>query len=136
MKKILFLLCACLAACSAPLTYTPAPQTPLALDESARASGQLAAYDLYFTLISHYQDGKARVLILTEPALKLADLTVSAGQTEIHYRAPQIPTRLIRAWENLLKTHFLTPCPPRHITQAAVPLKGNFELEITGGICP
>ena len=136
MKKIIFLASLLLSACNPSLVRTPAPQTPVDLQTSARASGVWQPYELYFTLLSHYQNGQARVWVLAEPAIKLADMTVSAEQIEVHDQAPRVPTRLITAWAQLVRAHFLTPCPARHITYKINQPASTFELEVTGGVCP
>lgn len=135
MKKYVLLLGVFLAGCHAAWVYTPAPAEPIALQEAVRASGVLHPKELYFTLISHYKGDKARVVILTEPALKLADFTVSPEQIYVHYKEAHVPDGLVRAWGKLAQAQFLTPCPARQITQPAQALNGSFELEVTGGVC-
>lgn len=136
MKKQLVSLCIFLAGCSTPFVYKPAPEEPLIMQASARASGVLTPQALYFTLLSQYQpDHRARVVILAEPALKLADFTVTKEQIEVHDKQARVPVRLIRAWGDLVQKQFLTPCPPRKITHPARGVSGTFELEVTGGIC-
>lgn len=107
------------------------------MQTASMASGVLEPQKFYFTLISQYepQPQQARVIILAEPALKLADLTVSNEQIQVHYRAPKIPGRLIRAWGQLVQEQFLTSCPARKITQKTALLQGTFEMEVTGGVC-
>lgn len=135
MKKYLLGLSVLFVGCAHSLVYQPAPTQPISMQEAAIASGVLHPKDLYFTLISHCRGDKARVVILTEPALKLADLTVSQEQIYVHYKETQVPVSLVRAWGKLVQTQFLTPCPSRQITQTAEGINGTFELEVTGGIC-
>lgn len=135
MKKYLLGLCICLAGCSSPLVYQPAPAETLAMQEAVRAGGVLLPKGLYFTLISQYRGKEARVVILTEPALKLADLTVSQEQIYVHYKEAHVPAGLIRAWGKLVQAQFLTSCPSGKITQPADGINGTFELEVTGGVC-
>lgn len=136
MKKYLLWVCFGLVGCQASFLYRPAPSEPIVMQEAVRASGVLQPQGLYFTLISHYQDKQARVIILAEPAAKLADLTVSEGQIYVHYKASQVPSRLIYAWGKLVQEQFLTGCPARQIAQAAEGIGGSFELEVIGGVCP
>ena len=135
MKQYVLSLSILLAGCSAPLVYQPAPREPLEMQQAVQARGVLYPKELYFSLISHYQNGKARVVILAEPALRLADLTVSAQQIYVHYKEPRVPDRLIRAWGKLVQRQFLTACPSRQISQPAEQTGGTFELEVIGGIC-
>lgn len=135
MKKYLLSLCMCLAGCSTPWVYAPAPVEPISLQEAVRASGVLHPREFYFTLISHYQGDMARVIILAEPALKLADLTVSGEQIYVHHKEDHVPNRLIRAFGQLAQAQFLTKCPTRQITQPDPETGGTFELEVTGGVC-
>ncbi len=135
MKKYLLGLCVLLVGCSPSLIYKPAPVEPLTMQEALRASGVLHPKGLYFTLISHYQGDNARVVVLAEPALKLADLTVSKEQIYVHYKEAQVPAGLVRAWGKLVQAQFLTSCPSRQITQPAEEINGTFELEVTGGVC-
>lgn len=135
MKKYLLGLCGLLVGCSPALVYKSAPTEPLTMQEAVRAGGVLLPKGLYFTLISQYRGNEARVIILAEPALKLADLTVSQEQIYVHYKDAQVPVRLIRAWGKLVQAQFLTSCPSGQITQPAEGMNGTFELEVTGGVC-
>ncbi len=137
MKKVFWISLLALAGCSSHWVYTPAPATPISMQTASVASGVLAPRDFYFTLISQYEPAQqqTRAIILAEPALKLADLTVSGEQIQVHERAGQVPNKLIRAWGQLVREYFLTPCPKRTIVQQSANLKGTFELEVTGGIC-
>ena len=135
MRKYLLGLCIFLTGCSATLVHRPAPSDPIVMQEAARASGVLHTQELYFTLISYYRGDSARVVILTEPAIKLADLTVSQKQIYVHYKGAYLPVGLIRAWGKLAQAQFLTSCPSRHIVQPAEGVAGTFELEVTGGVC-
>ena len=136
MKKYIFLIGLLAAGCTASVVRTPAPQTPLPLQVSARAQGVWKPYDLYFSLISHYQTGEARVVVLAEPAIKLMDMTVSARQTQVHYQAPHVANTLVSVFAKLVREQFLTFCPARQITQEITRPKSTFELEVTGGVCP
>ena len=136
MKKGIVVSLIFLSGCVARWVYAPAPNEPVSLQTAAVASGVLKPRDFYFTLISQYQpSGQARVIVLTEPALKLADLTVSKEQLQVHYKAAQIPGQLIRAWGQLVREQFLTPCPARKISYKSSLAAGTFELDVTGGIC-
>lgn len=135
MKKIVGLFVVCLFGCRAHRVNTPAPTEPVSMQTASMASGVLLPQNFYFTLICQYQESqKARVIILTEPALKLADLTVSKKQLQVHYQAPKVPAKLIQNWGQLVQEQFLVPCPARKIVQKTT--TGRFELEVTGGICP
>lgn len=134
MKKIIGLLVIFLFGCRAHWVYTPAPAESISMQTASMASGVLLPQDFYFTLISQYQESeKARVVIFTEPALKLADLTVSKEQLQVHYQAPKITAKLIQAWGQLIRAQFLVPCPTRQMVQKTT--GGTFQLEVTGGIC-
>ena len=137
MKKVLWIFLITLWGCKTHWVYTQAPVKPISMQTAAVASAVLEPQDFYFTLISQYEQDKkqARVLILAEPALKLADLTVSKEQIQIHTKASEVPGKLIRAWGQLVREQFLTPCPARKIVQKSEDPKGRFELEVTGGIC-
>jgi len=135
MKKIVGLFVVCLFGCRAHWVHTPTPAEPISMQTASVASGSLQPQNFYFTLISQYQEsGQTRVLILAEPALKLADLTVSKKQLQVHYQAPKVPAKLIQNWGQLVQEQFLVPCPARKIVQKTT--TGRFELEVTGGICP
>jgi hypothetical protein len=137
MKKIVWIFLIALSGCRAHWVYVPSPTEPISMQTAAVASGVLEPQDFYFTLISQYEQDKkqARVVILAEPALKLADLTVSKEQIQMHEKAPKVPSKLIRAWGQLAQDQFLTPCPARKIVQKSAAFKGTFELEVTGGLC-
>lgn len=136
MQKLVGISLIFLFGCSAQWVYAPAPNEPIAMENASIAGGVLEPQNFYFTLISHYQPTqKARVVIMTEPAIKLADLTVSKQQIYVHARAPQVPGSLIRAWGQLVRERFLVPCPDRKIIQKAADLRGTFTMEVTGGIC-
>ena len=134
MKKLIGLFVVLVMGCRAHWVHTPTPAEPISMQTASVASGLLQPQNFYFTLISQYQEsGQARVLVLAEPALKLADLTVSKEQLQVHYQAPKVPSRLIQAWGQLVREQFLVPCPARQMTQKTT--VGTFELEVTGGIC-
>ena len=137
MKKILWICLIFLSGCRAHWVSAPAPAEPVSVQSSAMAVGVLEPQDFYFTLISQYEPAKrqVRVIVLAEPALKLADLTVSADQIQLHERAPKVPGKLIRAWGQLAREHFLTSCPARKIIHKSAVAGGTFQLEVTGGIC-
>ena len=135
MKKWLLVFSMALTGCATPLVYAPAPAEAVSMQTAAVASGVLEPQHFYFTLISQYKSGSARVLVLTDPAIKLADLTVSANQITVHDRAPQVSSNLILAWGKLVQEEFLTPCPARKIARQAAPIKGTFELDVKGGVC-
>lgn len=135
MKKRIGIFLILLVGCSTHWVSSPAPTEPISTRTAVRASGVLQPQDFYFTLISQYHAGQARVIVFTEPALKLADLTVSKKQVQLHYQAPKIPSKLIEAWVQLVREHFLVSCPARDIRYKTTTLKGQFELEVTGGIC-
>ena len=136
MKKYIFLLGLFVTGCTASLVRTPAPQAPIPLQEAARAQGVWQPHGLYFSLISHYQAGQARVVIFTEPAIKLIDMTVSAEKIEVHDQAPRVPNTLVDAFAKLVRAHFLTSCPARQVAHESKQPKSTFELEVTGGVCP
>ena len=136
MKKGLIGIGLCLLGCSTPWVYSPTPTQPIVMEQAAVANGVLAPQGFYFTLISQYQGTSARVVVLTDPALKLADMTVSASQIYVHEKAPRISQSLVTAWGELVQQSFLTSCPARQIRQEAKRVKGPFELAVTGGVCP
>lgn len=131
-----FLGAVCLAGCSAAVVYEPAQPQPILLAQSAVARGVLEPQGLAFTLVSQYQAGTARVLVLGEPLIKLADMTVSAEQIRVHYRAPRLPKALVRQWGELVQKHFLTPCPDAHMVQPLGRKDSYFEVQVKGGVCP
>ena len=135
MKKGLWVLVGLLAGCSSPWVYAPAPAEPVSAETAAVASGVLEPQQFYFTLISQYQQGSARVVVLTDPAVKLADMTISQGQMIVHYRAPKVPAKLIKEWGRLVRAYLLRPCPPRQIVEQTAALQGAFKLEVKGGVC-
>ena len=135
MKKWIWVFTVLLMGCRAHWVVSPAPKEPICMQEAAIANGVLIPLGLSFTLISQYQKEESRIIILTEPALKLADLTVSNGRIQLHEKAPHIPNRLIEAWGKLAQQQFLTPCPAREIKQPAEGISGRFELEVSGGVC-
>ena len=137
MKKIIGLSLIFLFGCGTHWVYAPVPAKTVSMQEASMASGVLQPQSFYFTLISQYDpnSAQARVIILTEPALKLADLTVSKDQIQVHERAAKSPNRLIRAWGELVRERFLISCPERKIIHQSGVARGTFELEVTGGIC-
>ena len=124
-----------LAGCAKSFVRTPAPAQPIAMEEAVVANGVLQPQDLSFTLISQYQAPQTRVIILTMPAIKLADMTVSAEKVQLHYRATHIPAVWVQRWAKLVQEYLLTTCPPREIKRTFSNPTQNFELEVTGGIC-
>jgi len=136
MKKGILVCLVFLLGCNASWVRTPAPAEPLSMQTAAIANGILTPQQVAFTLISQYQPtGQARVIVLTEPALKLADLTVSDKKIQVHYQAPKVPNKLISAWAELVRAQFLVACPARHMVHKTTALHGTFELDVTGGIC-
>ena len=131
-----FFAAVCLAGCSAAVVYVPAQPQPILLAQSAVARGVLEPQGLAFTLVSQYQNETARVLILGEPLIKLADMTVSAEQIRVHYRAPRLPKALVRQWGNLVQNHFLTLCPAAHMRQPLGRTDSYFDVQVKGGVCP
>ena len=135
MKRCLLGCLLLLMGCTKSFVNTPAPTHPIVMEEAVVANGMLQPQDLSFTLISQYHSSQARVIILTMPAIQLADMTISAEEVQLHHRAPHIPTTLINRWAKLVQKYFLTNCPPRKIKHSFSNPTQNFELEVTGGIC-
>ncbi len=137
MKKWGGLLSVLLVGCQAHWAVTPAPSQSIDLPQAVVANGVLHPQEFYFTLISQYQasPAQARVIILTDPALKLADMTVSHRQIQLHEKAPRIPNHLVKAWGKLVQQQFLTPCPARKVNRQAQGITGTFELDVSGGVC-
>ena len=136
MKKTLLLIGLIWAAgCHASLSYRAVPDEPLNMQTAVRAEGVLHPNEMYFTLLSSYGGEQARVIVLTDPAIKLADMTVSPSEIAVHYKEPHVPARLVQAWGKLAQDALLRPCPPRQIRAAAPAVNGIFELDVTGGVC-
>lgn len=135
MKKWIGILSILLMGCRANWVVRPTPAEPIHMQEAVVANGTLNPQGISFMLITQYWDDEARVIVLTEPALKLADLTVSSNQIQLHEKAPRVPNRLVYAWGKLAQQQFLTSCPAREIKQPAQGISGTFELEVTGGLC-
>lgn len=133
MKNIILFSFLFLTGCVGNLVYAPAPKEPVSIQEAAVASGILKAQGLSFTLISRYQDGTSRVLILAEPMFKLIDMEVSEEKIRIYYKARRLSKPQIMYWARLAQKYFMTPCPPRHIVAGG---KNGAELNVTGGVCP
>ncbi len=135
MRKLGIMLIIGCMGCSSALVRVPAPGQALNVQQASRAVGISKPSGFPFILISQYQQNHARVVILTEPALKLVDMTVSPTQLQVHEQAPHVPTQWIRQWGKLVQAHFLTDCPERRITYRVEGTPHTFELEVTGGIC-
>lgn len=135
MKRCLLGCLLLLTGCTKTFVTTPPPAQPLVMQEASVASGMLQPQDLSFTLISQYKAPQARVVVLTMPAIKLVDMTVSAEEVQLHYRAAHIPAIWVQRWAKLVQEYFLTTCPPRDIKHTFSNPTQNFELEVTGGIC-
>ncbi len=135
MRKWIGIVSILLVGCRAHWIVSPVPTEPIHMQSAAVANGVLSPQGMSFTLISDYHAGKTRVIILAEPALKLADLTVTGNQIQLHEKAQRIPNRLVYAWGKLAQQQFLVPCPARKIKQSADSISGIFELEVTGGVC-
>lgn len=135
MKHCLLGICLVLIGCTKPFVKTPVPEEPLVMEEAAVANGVLMPQDLSFTLVSQYKNSRARVVILMMPAVKVADMTVSANEIQLHEKARQIPGALVKRWGRLAQAYFLSPCPQRRIKHRFSAPTQIFELEVTGGIC-
>lgn len=136
MKKLTCMACFLLTGCGLPLVYAPAPSAPLTMQTAVMAKGVLRPQDISFTIISDYQQGRARAVVIGEPAFTWADMSVTEKEIIFHKKDVHVPNRF--AWElgQLVQAHFLTACPARTINRPAKKLRGNFELEVTGGVCP
>ena len=135
MKKLAILLAIGCVGCSATLVRVPAVGPGLDMQQAVRAVGVDNPSGFSFTLISQYQQDRARVVILAEPAFKLVDMTVYATQIQVHEQAPHIPTQWVHRWGKLVQAHFLAACPPRQITYREQGSSHTLEMEVTGGLC-
>ena len=135
MKTIFLFALIFLSACSCPFVKTAAPAAPLDTSSAVRASGTITQNNFDFTLIAAYQGDKVRALVLAEPALKLADMTVYKDKTELHYKADKLPQKLLKIWQGLIRENLFTACPARQIIYSRGG-KMLAQAEVTGGICP
>ena len=136
MKKLTYIICFLLTGCSVPLVYAPAPAKSLAMQKAVIAKGVLRPQDISFTLISDYQQGRARAVVIGEPAFTWVDMSVTEKEIIFHEKNAQVPNQLALELGKLVQAQFLTACPARSINRPAKKLRGNFELEVTGGVCP
>lgn len=123
-----------LAACSHTFIKTQPPESPLDMQGAATASGVIEPQQFYFTMITRYQTDRVRVLILAEPAIKLADMTVYKDKAELYYKAPKVPQKLLKIWVLMIRENFFAACPQRHIVYK----QGNkiiAQADVAGGIC-
>jgi len=123
-----------LVACSNTFIKTQAPETTLDMQGAATASGVIEPQQFYFTMITRYNTDRVRALVLAEPAIKLADMTVYKDKTELHYKAPKVPQKLLKIWVLMIKQNFFTACPQRHIVYKQG-TKIIAQADVTGGIC-
>lgn len=134
MKLFLFFAIIFLTGCASAFIKTPAPDTPLDMQAAVRTNGVIEPYQFDFTMITQYQTGQVRAVILAEPAFKLADMTVYKDKTELHYKAPKVPQKLLKIWVSLIRENFFTACPQRHIVYKQG-IKVLAQAEVSGGIC-
>ena len=134
MKSIFLFAIIFLAGCSSPFIKTPAPVAPLDMQTAATLSGVIQPQEFDFTMITQYQGQQVRAVILAEPAFKLADMTVYKDKTELHYKAPKLPQKLLKIWVSLIRENCFTACPQRQIIYREG-AKTVVQAQAAGGIC-
>lgn len=132
MRQVILFAACLLGACSSGLIYKPAPNTALNPAATARLTGSVQPWGLYFTAVTEYDGSSARVVVLSEIGLKLLDLNVSPETAEVYYKFDKLPGAAAGAFARFAREALLAPCPAEHLTFTDGRTRARFEASVQG----
>lgn len=136
MRPLMLLLALFTSACTPGLTYKPAPGGQLTPAQTARLTGSVRPWGLYFTAVTQFDGNSARVIVLSEIGLKLLDINVSPSETEVYYKFEKLPATAAGAFGRFARAALLTPCPSQEVTFTDTRTRAAFEASVQGAkIC-
>lgn len=133
MKKIIFLTCF-VSACASQAIYQEPPQTVLQPEEMIRTQGTVR--DMGFVALSKYEEDQARVIVMSEIGIKLADMTVFPSKIDIYFRQSQFPLRVVEAFARFTRAHLFAPCPASQVEYKDRFSRLVFKAQSKGAQCP
>ncbi len=133
MKKVFFFACL-LTACASQSVYQDPPQTVLRPEEMIRTQGTFR--DMGFVSLSKYEENKARVILMSEIGIKLADMTVFPSKITVYFKQSQFPLRAVEAFARFTRAHLFTSCPSSQVEYKDRSSRLVFKAQSKGEQCP
>lgn len=135
MRKLFWGAVILCVGCASPFIYAPVSPDVLDTSKAVQFSGLVARYEMGFSGVSVFDGKDVRLVVFGESGVKLADMRVTAGKTYVYYQLPKLPTRAVKAFDNLARTYFFNLCPPEQILYYDKSLRADMEVRTQGVLC-
>lgn len=136
MRPLIFAALLLLTGCSSGLVYKTAPADKLNPARTARLTGEVHPWGLYFTALAQADGDSVRLIVLSEIGLKLLDLNVTPDETAVYYKFDKLPAAAVGAFGRFARETLLQPCPPKNLSFTDPRTRAVFEASVQGAkIC-
>lgn len=136
MRPLIFTALFLFMGCSSDLVYKTAPAAQLSAVRTARLTGKVSPWGVYFTAIAQVDGEAVRLIVLTEIGLKLLDLNVTPKETAVYYKFEKLPAAAAGAFGRFARETLLTPCPQKNLSFTDSRTRAKFEASVQGAkIC-
>ena len=133
MRPLIFSALLLLAGCSAGLVYKPAPAEKFDPAKTARLTGSVQPWGLYFTAVTQADGDSVRVIVLSEIGLKLLDFSTAPDGAEVYYKFDKLPDAAAGAFIRFARHELRTPCPAKTLSFTDPRTRAHFETAAQGG---
>lgn len=136
MRPLIFTALFLFMGCSSGLVYKTAPADKLSPARTARLTGEVRPWGLYFTAIAQVDGGAVRLIVLSEIGFKLLDINVTPEETAVYYKFKTLPAAAAAAFGRFARKTLLQPCPPKNLSFTDPHTRAVFEASVQGAkIC-
>lgn len=118
--------------CSAGIVYKTAPAQKLNPARTARLTGEVRPWGLYFMALTQFDGEAVRVIVLSEIGLKLLDVNVTPTETAVYYKFEKLPAAAAGAFGRFARETLLTPCPQSNLSFTDPRTRARFEASVQG----
>lgn len=133
MRPVMLTLLLLAAGCSSGLVYKPAPAEKLDPAKTARLTGEVRPWGLYFTAVTQADGESVRVVVLSEIGLKLLDFSAAQDGAEVYYKFDKLPAAAAGAFVRFARHKLRTPCPAKILSFTDRRTRARFEAAAQGG---
>lgn len=136
MRPLIFAALFLFTGCSSGLVYKTAPADKLSPARTARLTGKVRPWGLYFTALTQADGDSVRLIVLTDIGIKLLDLNVTPDETAVYYKFDKLPAAAAGAFGRFARETLLHPCPPKNLSFTDPRTRAVFEASVQGAkIC-
>lgn len=136
MRPLIFTALFLFMGCSSGLVYKTAPADKLIPAQTARLTGEVHPWGLYFMALAQADGDSVRLIVLSEIGLKLLDLNVTPDETAVYYKFEKLPDAAAGAFGRFARASLLQPCPPKNLSFTDPRTRAVFKASVQGAkIC-